>query len=345
MRQVVTGSIATDHLMVFPGRFTEQLVEGKLDKVSLSFLVDELRIHRGGIGANVAFGLAALGLRPVLVGSVGADFADYRQWLDAHRVDTSHVRVCEHLHTARFLCTTDADNNQIASFYAGAMNEARQIDLTAVLDSCADAGVIIICPDDPAAMLRHTQACRARGAPFAADPSQQIARMPGADLRELVDGARYLFTNEYERSLLIRKTGWAADEVLGRVGTWVTTTGPKGAVIESASQPALPVSAAVERRTADPTGVGDAFRAGFLAGAAWRLTQERSAQVGCVMAALVLETTGTQEYEFDAADFSCRLAEAYGTEAAAEVAAALGPAAGGPAGQPRPSPGRTGSPG
>jgi adenosine kinase len=285
--------------------------------------VDDLRIHRGGIGANVAFGLAALGFRPVLVGAAGADFADYRRWLDAHRVDTSHVRVSGHLHTARFLCTTDTENNQIASFYAGAMNEAGHIDLMAVLDSCDDAGIVVICPDNPAAMLRHTRACRARGTAFAADPSQQIARMPGADLRELIDGARYLFTNEYERSLLTRKTGWAADEVLSRVGTWVTTTGPRGVVVESSGQAAVHVSAAAERSKADPTGVGDAFRAGFLAGAAWELTEERSAQVGCVMAVLVLETAGTQEYAFDPGDFIVRLAEAYGAEAAAEVAGAL----------------------
>jgi adenosine kinase len=323
MSPIVTGSIATDHLMVFPGRFTEQLVEGKLDKVSLSFLVDELRIHRGGIGANVAFGLAALGLRPVLVGAVGADFADYRQWLEAHRVDTAHVHVSADLHTARFLCTTDADNNQIASFYAGAMNEARHIDLAAVLDAHGDADIAIICPDDPEAMLRHTRACRARGVAFAADPSQQIARMTGAGLRELIDGARYLFTNEYERSLLIRKTGWSAGEVLTRVGTWLTTTGPKGAVIESAGQPAAAVTAAPERHKADPTGVGDAFRAGFLAGTAWQLTQERAAQAGCVMATLVLETTGTQEYGFDPGDFTARVAAAYGATAAAEIAAGL----------------------
>src|SRR5579859_2389199 len=173
-RQIVTGSIATDHLMVFPGLFTEQLVEGKLDKVSLSFLVDELEIHRGGIAANVAFGMARLGLRPMLVGSVGADFAEYRHWLEEHDVDTRHVRVSDRLHTARFLCTTDADNNQIASFYAGAMNEARQIDLATILRSEPEAGLVLICPDDPAAMLRHTAACRDCAVPFAADPSQQI---------------------------------------------------------------------------------------------------------------------------------------------------------------------------
>jgi adenosine kinase len=323
MRQVVTGSIATDHLMVFPGRFSEQLVEGHLDKVSLSFLVDDLVIHRGGIGANVAFGLGLLGLRPVLVGAVGPDFADYRQWLETHRVDTEHVRVSEKRHTARFLCTTDADNNQIASFYAGAMSEARDIDLAAILAAAGDVEITLICPDDPAAMLRHTRACREGGHPFAADPSQQIARMEGSELRTLVDGARYLFTNEYEQTLLIRKTGWTAEEVLRHVGTWVVTTGPKGVVIETGDHPPLQVKAAVTRRLADPTGVGDAVRAGFLAGTSWGLSPERSAQLGCVMAALVLETTGTQEYAFDPGDLRTRLAEAYGTAAADEVAAGM----------------------
>jgi adenosine kinase len=327
MRIVVTGSIATDHLMVFPGRFTEQLVEGKLDKISLSFLVDELRIHRGGIGANVAFGLGLLGLQPVLVGAVGADFTEYRQWLDSHRVDTSQVRVSQRAHTARFLCTTDADNNQIASFYAGAMSEARDIDLAAVLAAAGDVSMIIICPDDPAAMLRHTRACRASGLPRAADPSQQIARMPGADLRDLVDGARYLFTNEYERSLLIRKTGWTAEEVLDHVGTWLVTTGPRGAVIESSGRQEMVVKAASPRRQADPTGVGDAFRAGFLAGVSWDLPPERAAQLGCVMATLVLETGGTQEYRLDPGDLRVRLAAAYGAAAAGEVAAYLRPTA------------------
>jgi adenosine kinase len=323
MRQVVTGSIATDHLMVFPGRFTEQLIEGHLDKVSLSFLVDELKIHRGGIAANIAFGMARLGLRPVLVGAVGADFADYGQWLEAHQVETRHVRVSENLHTARFLCTTDADNNQIASFYAGAMNDARHIDLTGILQAEQDVDIVLICPDDPEAMLRHTQACRGGGVPFAADPSQQIARIPGTDLRQLVDGARYLFTNEYERALLIRKTGWRADQLVNRVGAWVTTTGPKGVIIESSAGPSVSVAAAALGQTVDPTGAGDAFRAGFLAGICSGIGQERSAQMGCAMAALVMETTGTQEYVFEPHGFLARISESYGVQAAAEVGARI----------------------
>jgi adenosine kinase len=320
MRPIVTGSIATDHLMVFPGRFTEQLIEGKLDKVSLSFLVDELEIHRGGIAANVAFGMARLELRPMLVGSVGADFAEYRQWLEAHHVDTRYVRVSERLHTARFLCTTDADNNQIASFYAGAMNEARHIDLDTILRSERDVDIVLICPDDPEAMLRHTRACRDCAVPFAADPSQQIARMDGTDLRRLVDGARYLFTNEYERALLIQKTGWDAGQILRRVGAWVTTTGPAGAIVESAAQPVVSVPAAALRRTVDPTGAGDAFRAGFLVGIGHGLGHEGAVRLGCAMAAFVMETSGTQQYLFRPEEFLARISESYGSGAAAEMA-------------------------
>jgi adenosine kinase len=261
----------------------------------------------------------------VLVGSVGTDFADYRAWLEAHGVDTGHVRVSDSLHTARFLCTTDADNNQIASFYAGAMNEARHIDLARILRAAGDVEIVLICPDDPAAMLRHTRACRDGRVPFAADPSQQIARMPGTDLRELVDGARYLFTNEYERDLLIRKTGWPVGELLNRIGAWVTTTGPKGVVIESPAGPSVSVAAAALGQTADPTGAGDAFRAGFLAGIGSGLGQERSAQMGCAMAALVMETTGTQEYRFELAGFLARIRDSYGAQAAAEVGARVSP--------------------
>lgn len=325
MELVVTGSIATDYLMVFPGRFAEQLVEGQLDKVSLSFLVDELVIHRGGVGANIAYGLGCLGLRATLVGSAGRDFAEYRNWLETHGVDTGHVRLSATRHTARFLCTTDAAHNQIATFYSGAMDEAREIDLRPVLAGLGGDLLVVVSPNDPAAMLRHTRECRAEGVAFAADPSQQIARMSGAELRVLVDGATYLFSNEYERNLLMEKTGWSSADVLARVGTWITTLGPAGARIDSADGTSLRVEAAKERRKADPTGVGDAFRAGFLAGVAWGRDLESSARLGCTLAALVIETVGTQEYEFSAAGFLARFAESYGASAASDVESGLRP--------------------
>ncbi|MCC2277107.1 carbohydrate kinase family protein [Streptomyces sp. ET3-23] len=324
MRIAVTGSIATDHLMTFPGRFADQLVADQLHTVSLSFLVDELDVRRGGVGPNICFGMGVLGLRPILVGAAGADFADYRAWLDRHGVDTDSVHISEVLHTARFVCTTDTDHNQIASFYTGAMSEARQIELQPVADRVGGLDLVLIGADDPEAMLRHTEECRTRGIPFAADPSQQLARMDGDDIRQLVEGAAYLFTNEYEKALIESKTGWTGDEILAKVGTRITTLGARGVRIESAGGPTVEVGCAQEEAKVDPTGVGDAFRAGFLAGLTWELSQERAAQLGCMLATLVIETLGTQEYELRRGHFMERFAKAYGDEAAAEVRAHLG---------------------
>ncbi|MGW1075319.1 carbohydrate kinase family protein [Streptomyces sp. NPDC002537] len=324
MRIAVTGSIATDHLMTFPGRFADQLVADQLHTVSLSFLVDELDVRRGGVGPNICFGMGVLGLRPVLVGAAGQDFAEYRAWLDRHGVDTASVRISEVLHTARFVCTTDTDHNQIASFYTGAMSEARQIELQPVADRVGGLDLVLIGADDPEAMLRHTEECRTRGIAFAADPSQQLARLDGDDIRQLVEGAAYLFTNEYEKALIESKTGWSQDEILAKVGTRVTTLGARGVRIERAGEPTIEVGCAQEEAKVDPTGVGDAFRAGFLAGITWELSLERAAQLGCMLATLVIETLGTQEYELRRGHFMERFTKAYGQDAAAEVQTRLG---------------------
>ncbi|WP_269854310.1 carbohydrate kinase family protein [Streptomyces sp. RPT161] len=319
MRIAVTGSIATDHLMTFPGRFADQLVADQLHTVSLSFLVDTLDVRRGGVAPNICFGMGVLGLRPILVGAAGSDFSEYRAWLDRHNVDTESVRISEVLHTARFVCTTDADHNQIASFYTGAMSEARQIELQPIAERVGGLDLVVIGADDPQAMLRHTQECRTRGLAFAADPSQQLARLDGDEIRLLVEGADYLFTNEYEAALIQSKTGWSPEEVLAKVGTRVTTLGANGVRIERAGEAPIEVGCAEEERKVDPTGVGDAFRAGFLTGLAWQLGLERSAQVGCMLATLVIETLGTQEYELRRAHFLERFTKAYGEQAAAEL--------------------------
>jgi adenosine kinase len=316
---VVTGSIATDHLMHFPGRFAEQLLPDQLHKVSLSFLVDDLVVRRGGIASNIAFGMGALGLHPVLVGAVGTDFADYRAWLTQHGVDCDSVYVSEVAHTARFVCTTDDDMCQIASFYAGAMAEARNISLAPVADRLAGVDLVLISPNDPAAMARHTEECRKLGIPFVADPSQQLARMSGAEARHLLDGAAYLLTNDYEKDLLEAKTGLSDSDVLDRVGVRVTTLGKDGLSITGHGLDTIHVPVAKDVQAIDPTGVGDGFRAGFFAGLSWGLSLERSAQVGTLMAGLVLETVGPQEYEIRSDDFTKRLAAAYGHDVADEV--------------------------
>jgi adenosine kinase len=320
VRIAVTGSIATDYLMTFPGRFSEQLVADQLDRVSLSFLVDDLEVRRGGVAANISYGLAQLGLAPVLVGAVGQDFdGDYRAWLSRHGVDTSGVHVSELKHTARFLCTTDLDQNQMASFYTGAMEEARFIELAPLAERHGALDLVVISPNDPEAMLRHTTECRQLGLRFMADPGQQLARMDGAQVRRLVDGADYLITNDYEKALLEAKTGWSDEEVLARVDTRITTLGPKGSVIETAGGSSIEVPAAPEQRREDPTGVGDAYRAGLLAGLSWQVSLERAAQIGSMVATYVLEHVGTQEYDLDAEGFLARLGDVYGEEAAAEL--------------------------
>ncbi|HET7397460.1 MAG TPA: carbohydrate kinase family protein [Intrasporangium sp.] len=324
MRIAITGSIATDHLMTFRGRFADSLVVEQLDKVSLSFLADDLQVRRGGVAANIAFGMARLGQRPILVGAVGEDFADYRSWLERHGVDCQSVHVSESQHTARFVCTTDDDMAQIATFYAGAMSEARQIELGPVADRVGGLDLVVIGANDPEAMLRHTRECRTRGIPFAADPSQQLAFADGQTIRELIDGADYLLTNEYEAALTSQKTGWSADEIAERVTTRVITKGRDGAVIETRGEAPIEVAAAREVRRLDPTGVGDAFRAGFLTGLAAQLGHRHAAELGSMLATYVIETVGTQEYTLTRDGFLGRLAEAYGLESAAEIAPHIG---------------------
>lgn len=315
----VSGSIATDHLMQFDGKFADSLVVDQLDKISLSFLVEDLQVRRGGCGANIAFGLAALGHTPILVGSVGQDFDDYRSWLEGHGVDCAGIRVSTTRHTARFVCTTDESHAQIASFYAGAMSESREIDLGQIHDAVGGFDLVLIGPDDPEGMLRHTEVCRSRGFAFAADPSQQLAWADGDVIRRLIDGATYLFSNEYEAALIENKTGWDADELLERVDTRVVTRGAGGVQIFRKGEPVIDVHAVPGVIAVDPTGVGDSFRAGFLAAVEAGTNLERAAQIGCTLAASVVETTGTQEYSLAADAFAKRFAVTYGDDAAADA--------------------------
>jgi adenosine kinase len=309
--------------MRFPGKFTDSLVADQLNHVSLSFLVDDLVVHRGGAGANISFGLGCLGLKPILVGAVGVDFVDYRSWLERHGVNCDSIYVSEVAQTARFVCTTDEAQNQIASFYAGAMSEARNIELSPIINKLAEPPLVLIGPDDPEAMIRRTDECRQRGYDFAADPSQQLARMDGDQIRLLIDGAKYLFTNEYEAALTEQKTGWSAAEILQRVQHRITTLGAKGARVESAAGDVIEVGCPKERTLADPTGVGDGFRAGFLAGVAKGLSHERAAQIGATLATLVIENVGPQEYRFEENDFISRILATYGEQAAEEISAVL----------------------
>ncbi|MFR9753226.1 carbohydrate kinase family protein [Nocardia sp. 004] len=318
MSIAVSASIATDHLMRFPGRFADVLLADQLDHVSLSFLVDDLQIRRGGVAGNIAYAMGLLNRAPVLVGAVGADFAEYRAWLESHGVDCSAVLTSERAHTARFVCTTDDDMAQIASFYPGAMNEARDISIATLADT-REIDLVLVGANDPEAMLRHTAECRELGIAFAADPSQQLARLDGDQSVQLIDGAAYLFTNKYEWGLLLQKTGLSEAEVAQKVGVRVTTLGADGVRVIGADGTEVTVAAVPEIEKVEPTGVGDAFRAGFLIAHTAGLSLERSAQLGSMIAVLVLETMGTQEWSLNKETALQRLADAYGAEAASDI--------------------------
>ena len=319
MKIGVAGSVGRDHLMTFPGKFTDSLVAGSLEKVSLSFLVDGLDIRRGGCAANIAFGMGVLGLNPILIAAVGKDWEDYEAWLTRHGVDTSHVLVSQTLLTALYMVTTDTELNQIASFFPGAMSEARDIELGPIMAKTGKLDLLVISPDDPEAMLRYSQVAREQGIRHAADPSQQMARMDGEDIRKLIAGAAYLFMNEYELALACQKTGWSDAEILDQVEVRIVTLGSDGAKVEQKGRPTITVGIAKEKGKVDPTGVGDSFRSGFIAGLAWGLAHERCAQLGSMLATYVIETKGTQEYRFTRDEFLERFRVAFGDEAAEDV--------------------------
>ena len=323
MKIAVAGSIARDHLMTFPGNFTDAIVADSLETLSLSFLVNDLDIRRGGTGANIAFGLGVLGINPLLITAAGRDFDDYQAWLNRHGVDTSHVRISKELLTATFTCTTDLSQRQIASFFPGAMIEGREIELAPILEKSGKFDLFIISPDDPEAMIRHTESAKEYGINFIADPSQTLASISGENIRKLISGAKYLFMNEYELELTLKKTGWSDGELLDQVEVRVTTLGGKGSRVESRGSKAIEIGVPQIREIVDPTGVGDSYRAGFVAGLAWGLSHERCGQIGATIAAYCLETKGTQEYRFEKNEFIERLGKTYGREASEEVAANL----------------------
>jgi len=323
MKIAVTGSVATDYMMSFPGKIADSIVVDSLEKISLSFLVNNLEVRRGGTGANISFGMGVLGGSPVLIAAVGEDFTDYNSWLTRHGVDTSELYVSQTQLTARFTVTTDESHNQIASFYPGAMSEARNIELGPIFKSRNGFDLVLIAPDDPEAMLRHTEECRQHKIPFAADISQTLASLDGESIRNLLVGAKYSFLNEYEMALAMQKTGWSKRDFLDNVEICITTLGSKGAQIESHSFATITVGVAKERSKIDPTGIGDAFRAGFLSAIGWGLELKVCAEVGSMVATYCLETQGGQEYRFTREQFLERFAESYSDASTQLVAKGL----------------------
>ncbi len=308
MSIIVTGSIAWDYLMRFPGRFKDHILPGQ-EKLSVSFLVDEKERHRGGTAPNIAYNLALLGERPRIVGAAGLDFEDYRQWLESVGVDTSLIRIHPDEFTATFSVITDLDHNQIASFHTGAMARAREIDLREV--GAENIDWVIISPDDPVAMTNHAQACRDMGVPFVYDPSQQLARISREDFLFGLEGAAVLTVNDYELEMAKRLAGMNETELLTHVKAIVVTRGPDGASVIT-QEGEIHVPAARPEAAVEPTGVGDAFRAGMLVGLNAGYPWETILKLGNTAAVYVIERTGTQNHAYTRQEFLARVRENYG---------------------------------
>lgn len=307
MRLIVTGSIAYDYLMSFPGRFTEHFLPEHFSRVSLSFLVDTMDKRRGGCAPNIAYTLALLGERPVLLAAAGQDFGEYRQWLDAAGIDTSLVLQVPDKFTASFFCSTDAANNQIASFYTGAMADAGQISIR----TAGAADFVIISPNDPAAMTQYVEECRALAVRFIFDPGQQCARMNGDELAEGLTGAHVVICNDYELELIKQKTGLVEDDILQRASLLVVTRGEHGSTVLRTGR-RVDVPAVPPRHIADPTGVGDAYRGGFMKGLAHGADDELCARLGSVAATYALEHLGGQSHAYTRREFAERYQQHFG---------------------------------
>lgn len=305
MSIVCTGSIAYDYLMSFPGYFRDNILPEHLDKISVSFLVDDMVRQRGGTAPNIAYSLALLGERPILMGTVGRDFDDYDAWLTRKGVDTSCVKVIPELFTASFFANTDRSNAQICSFYTGAMSRAAEL---SILDVLPRPQIVIISPNDPGAMDKYVIECRENGIPYLYDPGQQVVRSDPSELRRGVEGAHSLFVNEYEYELLQKHTHLTQEEILRLVDVLVVTLGENGAAIYAGGR-RYTVPAVTPAQILDPTGVGDAFRAGFVSGETHGLDWETCGRIGALAASYCLETRGPQEHAYTPAEFVARYRE------------------------------------
>jgi adenosine kinase len=315
MKTVITGSIAFDYLMSFPGRFGEHLLADQLDKISVSFLVDSMRRMRGGVAPNIAYTNALLGGRPTIMASAGRDFVEYRRWLEDQGVDTSAIVTYDDLYCASFFVNTDLDHNQIASFYTGAM--ARSVDLT-FSEYAPDADLAVISPNDPGAMNNYVRECKEIGLDYIFDPSQQTIRLSADDLCSGVDGCRLLAVNEYELSLIQEKTGLSMDSIMDRCGALLVTLGKNGSRIYAEGQ-VHEIPPVAPREIIEPTGAGDAFRGGVLRGLQLNLPWAISGRIGALAATYVLENFGTQGHSYTIGEFVKRFREHFDDDGALDI--------------------------
>jgi adenosine kinase len=321
---VVTGSIAYDYIMSFPGYFKEHILPERIESLSVSFLVDSMHKRRGGCAPNIAYSLALLGERPRVMGTVGQDFAEYRAWLEEQGIDTSMIKEIEGEFTASYFVSTDRENNQIASFYTGAMAQAHTLSFKDQNYSTID--MAIVSPNDPQAMVQYARECQELGVPYIYDPSQQIVRLSGEELREGVRRARMLILNDYEYEMFRRKTGLSEAEILTLTKTIVVTKGERGSTVicldcepedlvglpDASVLKVIDVPAVPPRRVSDPTGVGDAYRAGVIKGLVRGYSWETIGRLASLASTYVIEAHGPQSHRYTLSEFGARYREHFG---------------------------------
>lgn len=316
MSIVCTGSIAYDYLMTFPGYFRDHIMPDHLDSISLSFLVDSMVRRRGGTATNIAYNLALLGERPQVMATAGEDFEEYREWLESRNIDTSLTKVIQGIYTASFFVNTDKSNSQIATFYAGAMAHACELSLHALLPHLPE--LVIISANDPGAMNCLAKECTDLKVPYLYDPSQQIVRMNGEDLRRGVEGAHSLFLNEYEFELIQKHTGMSAAEILSHLDLMVITLAEKGAAVYVDGK-VYQIPVVEPDEILDPTGSGDAFRGGFVRGMRLGYDWQTCGQMGALAATYCLESQGSQNHSYTIAEFVARYRRTFGDSKALET--------------------------
>jgi adenosine kinase len=314
-RVLVTGSLAFDQIMDFPGHFKDHILPEKIHQISISFLVKEFRKQRGGCSGNIAYSLALLGERPSIVAAAGSDFGDYRRWLIEQGVDVAAIAVHEDLVTASCFITTDQADNQITGFFPGAMRRAKDLSLAAAAGE--GARLAVIAPDDPEAMLRHCREARQAGLPFVFDPSFQVIALDGEALAEAARGARAVIVNDYEFAVFREKTGREGEALFELADLWVVTYGEKGSRILLPGGGTIAVPAARARQVVDPTGAGDAYRGGFVAGLLREAPLEVCGRMGSVAGVYAVECYGTQAHHYTRDDFWRRYRDNFDDEAAA----------------------------
>lgn len=310
MSVLITGSIAYDYIMQFPGYFHDHILPEKIANLSVSFLVDSMKRQRGGVATNIAYNLALLGERPRIMATVGQDFAEYRAWLEANGVDTRAIIAIPNDFTASFFVSTDGKQNQIAMFYTGAMAHAHKLSFQEHARG-APIDLVVISPNDPRAMVQYVRECKKLGLPYIYDPSQQIIRLNGTELADGVRGSTMTIVNEYEFEMLKNKTGWNDAQVIAQTQTLIVTLGEKGSRIHAADK-TITVPSVPARRQADPTGVGDAYRAGIIKGYLKQLSWETIGKIGSLAATYVLEEYGTQNHRYTLNEFSERFRQVFG---------------------------------